>query len=409
MKILQLLSQIFYFAWCLLFSSFAFAQSPDAAQQKAPVVIRQSTEMLVNSAMKRITPEYPAKARAQNISGEAEIEIKIDEAGNVISTKPVSGQQFLMDAAMKALKEWKFRPTQFKGAPVQVIGTMVFTFHQDGSVSDGSSAQTIKPQEVRSVENVAVAEPANGNISEKEAKELEQKLKDAYDVPIRINNPDGIILEITKATVRAVKRNEQDYAKSDTAAFYVTDYVFDGSIFLHNRTDKGITGVGLKFTNTQTQNLFFIYRQVSEIKPQDTEQLQINFLKIGGDPTNLQVEVVGVGFSNGKNVGAYPQYPTNAIQSSPPVNPKVDTKPRPLNTFRLTHTDRINGVTGIIRLHVEIGADGSVKRIQVMNALPEGFTDEAIRVVKVMQFKPAMLNGSPVDYTIALEFEFLKV
>jgi TonB family protein len=62
-----------------------------------------------------------------------------------------------------------------------------------------------------------------------------------------------------------------------------------------------------------------------------------------------------------------------------------------------------------VRLQLKIGADGSVKNVEVLNALPDGLTEEAIRIARVLQFKPAMSNGSPVDYTILMEVEFVFV
>jgi protein TonB len=57
------------------------------------------------------------------------VEVTVDEAGNVISARPISGHPLLKDAAVAAAKGWKFSPTMLTGVPVKVIGTITFNFN----------------------------------------------------------------------------------------------------------------------------------------------------------------------------------------------------------------------------------------------------------------------------------------
>jgi len=58
----------------------------------------------------RVVPEYPALAKQMNVTGKVKIEATIAADGHVISTKVVGGSPLLVNAALDALKKWKFEP-----------------------------------------------------------------------------------------------------------------------------------------------------------------------------------------------------------------------------------------------------------------------------------------------------------
>ena len=73
-------------------------------------------------------PEYPAAARAVRASGTVNVEVTIDESGNVISANAVSGHPLLRSAAEKAARSARFAPTLLAGKPVSITGIIVYTF-----------------------------------------------------------------------------------------------------------------------------------------------------------------------------------------------------------------------------------------------------------------------------------------
>lgn len=73
-------------------------------------------------------PEYPAVARAAKASGNVTVEITIDEDGNVISARSVSGHPLLQSAAVTAARQARFTPTKVSGQAVKVNGVLVYTF-----------------------------------------------------------------------------------------------------------------------------------------------------------------------------------------------------------------------------------------------------------------------------------------
>ncbi len=68
----------------------------------------------------RVPPVYPEAARRSRIEGVVTLAVTIDECGNVVDPKPVSGPQELVAAAITAVKQWKFRPFMPSGQPAAV-------------------------------------------------------------------------------------------------------------------------------------------------------------------------------------------------------------------------------------------------------------------------------------------------
>lgn len=56
----------------------------------------------------RVVPEYPALARQMNITGKVKIEVTVAPDGHVKATRSVGGSPLLLDAATRAVKNWKF-------------------------------------------------------------------------------------------------------------------------------------------------------------------------------------------------------------------------------------------------------------------------------------------------------------
>ena len=73
-------------------------------------------------------PEYPAVARAAKAAGNVTVEITIDEEGNVISARSVSGHPLLQAAAVTAARQARFTPTKVNGQAMKVNGVLVYNF-----------------------------------------------------------------------------------------------------------------------------------------------------------------------------------------------------------------------------------------------------------------------------------------
>ena len=72
--------------------------------------------------IKRVPPKYPIKAARSAREGWARLSFVIDEEGNVnnILVTETSGSRDLTKAAVKAAKQWKYKPAMENGKPVQI-------------------------------------------------------------------------------------------------------------------------------------------------------------------------------------------------------------------------------------------------------------------------------------------------
>ena len=75
-----------------------------------------------------VSPVYPPEAQAAGISGVVILEAVIDTQGSVRNTKVLRSIPALDQAALDAVKEWRFQPTLLNGAPVPVIMTVTVNF-----------------------------------------------------------------------------------------------------------------------------------------------------------------------------------------------------------------------------------------------------------------------------------------
>ena len=73
-------------------------------------------------------PEYPAAARAVKASGAVNIQVTINEQGDIVSATAVSGHPLLRQAAEEAARKAKFAPILLQGVPVSVTGVLVYNF-----------------------------------------------------------------------------------------------------------------------------------------------------------------------------------------------------------------------------------------------------------------------------------------
>jgi TonB family protein len=74
-------------------------------------------------------PQYPPDAAAAGIQGVVLVEVVISEAGEVKDAKVVRSIPLLDNAALRAVRHWRFDPTIVSGEPVPVrmIVTVNFT------------------------------------------------------------------------------------------------------------------------------------------------------------------------------------------------------------------------------------------------------------------------------------------
>lgn len=74
------------------------------------VSAQDSSDEAKRKVRTKVVPEYPALAKQMNVTGKVKIEATIAADGHVISTRVVGGSPLLVNAALDALKKWRFEP-----------------------------------------------------------------------------------------------------------------------------------------------------------------------------------------------------------------------------------------------------------------------------------------------------------
>jgi protein TonB len=76
----------------------------------------------------QVHPVYPLLAKQARVQGLVQIDAILDEQGNVIDMKIVSGPRLLYQAALDALKKWKYEPSYLNDQPISVELIVTITF-----------------------------------------------------------------------------------------------------------------------------------------------------------------------------------------------------------------------------------------------------------------------------------------
>jgi protein TonB len=99
---------------------------PSPPTPKEPVRVGQGIReprKIVN-----VTPIYPEIAMKNHVEGIVVLEATLDEHGTVQNVRVLRSVPLLDQAAVDAVKRWRYTPTLLNGAPVQVLLTITVTF-----------------------------------------------------------------------------------------------------------------------------------------------------------------------------------------------------------------------------------------------------------------------------------------
>ena len=100
----------------------AGATSPTTTPQPTPMPIRVRVSQGVIAPMiqRKVNPIYPTAARSAHVQGAVILAVLIGKDGQMLDVKPVSGSPLLIDSAVEAVKQWRYKPYLLNGTPVEV-------------------------------------------------------------------------------------------------------------------------------------------------------------------------------------------------------------------------------------------------------------------------------------------------
>lgn len=103
---------------------------PIAPKEKGPrAPVRVGGRVKEPRLITRVDPRYPPLAVQTHLQGTVIVEAIIDEHGDVVEVKVVSGPPLLIQSALDAVRRWKYEPTYLNDEPlaVQLNVTVQFT------------------------------------------------------------------------------------------------------------------------------------------------------------------------------------------------------------------------------------------------------------------------------------------
>jgi TonB family protein len=106
-------------------ANFADSMSQPAAPA-APVAV--GGDVKPARMISSVPPIYPALAKTQHVAGDVRVDALIDANGRVTTMKVVSGPSLLHQAAMDALRQWKYQAAMLDGKAVAMHLTVTIQF-----------------------------------------------------------------------------------------------------------------------------------------------------------------------------------------------------------------------------------------------------------------------------------------
>ena len=84
-----------------------------------------------------VPPVAPPPARQANVHDVVLLEITIATTGAVKAAKVLRGHPLLNQAALDAVKQWRYTPTEINGEPLEVLMTVSVDFPEPGNGVSG--------------------------------------------------------------------------------------------------------------------------------------------------------------------------------------------------------------------------------------------------------------------------------
>jgi TonB family protein len=93
-----------------------------------PQHVRVSDTVMQGLLLSKVSAVYPTAAKAKHIQGAVTLAMVIRKDGTVTDVQVVSGPAELAPAATDAVRQWRYRPYQLLGRPVEIQTTAQINF-----------------------------------------------------------------------------------------------------------------------------------------------------------------------------------------------------------------------------------------------------------------------------------------
>ena len=106
------------------------APPPSVAKPVGPKKV--SSGVMAGNLVKSVDPPYPAMAKVAHIQGDVVLQATISKQGTIENLRAISGHPILIQAAMEAVRQWRYRPYELNNEPVEVETQITVIFSLSG-------------------------------------------------------------------------------------------------------------------------------------------------------------------------------------------------------------------------------------------------------------------------------------
>lgn len=128
----------------LVLSLFAVASLVPAVAMAQQSPVRVGGNVKAPERVRYVAPEYPEVAKQAHVAGIVIAELTVSPEGDVTDAHILRSIALLDQAALDAVKQWKYTPTTLNGVPVPIIITVTvnFTPTETGGAAAGGVMQS---------------------------------------------------------------------------------------------------------------------------------------------------------------------------------------------------------------------------------------------------------------------------
>jgi periplasmic protein TonB len=102
---------------------------PAVVKPRAPISLSVSSGVMAGNLLVKTLPQYPAIPRVAHIQGTVVLQATISKSGSIQNLRVISGHPMLQQAAMDAVRSWRYKPYLLNGEPVEVETTINVVFN----------------------------------------------------------------------------------------------------------------------------------------------------------------------------------------------------------------------------------------------------------------------------------------
>jgi protein TonB len=364
-----------------------------------------------------VAPVYPADAAAAHIEGTVLLHSIIGTDGSVKELQPISGPPQLVDAAMDAVRQWRYQPTLLNGKPVEVDTTFSVQFNLGQQNSAAAASAPSAPREA-----------SNPNPPAKPA-------APTAAIPSYPNSPGGLT-KMMREMLEMAKHDQNE----DLKPYYQALVLPNPDSWFPTQFGAKQGGQFAQYYGLMARSLESFFTNEIETDPDlRTSYIEVRRFKTSCDSDANDAEypillaredqslplyevrfVKGSGYrwlfpfvyANGafrylgnlqitapENHIRMPQ--SSGVSSGSGVEmPKLIKEVQPAYPAGL-----LSGNADVVKLWGVIGTDGSVSNLHVIQGRCD-FAKATINAIKKWRYTPLMVNGQPQEMYYPFQYSF---